>query len=132
MKQRTRYSFGREVRRPFGEVLAAAGEALQRQGFGILSEIDVQAKLQEKLGIEFPPYRILGACNPRLASQALGAEPDLGTLLPCNVVVYEKTPGMTVVAAMDPVAVLGLVGNPDVEPIAEQVRDLVGRALDEI
>lgn len=129
MTQRSPYSFGRELPLPFAETVTRVRAALQQQGFGIMTEIDVRAKLAEKLGVDFRPYLILGACNPRLAHQALSAEPEIGTLLPCNVVVSAGEEGTTVVSAMDPVAILGLVDNPAVRPLADQVRDLLEAAL---
>ena len=129
MEQRSPFSFGREVAMPYGATLERVRAALQEQGLGILTEIDVRAKFREKLGVEFAPYIILGACNPRLAHQALSAEPELGTLLPCNVVVREKDAATTIVTAMDPIAALGLVDNPGVQPIARQVRSLIEEAL---
>ena len=96
-----------------------------------MSEIDVQAKLKEKLDIEREPYLILGACNPPLANEGLNAEPELGTLLPCNVVVYERE-GRTRVAAVEPEQMLSVVGNEKLDPIAEQVRKDLGRVVEEI
>ena len=129
MNQRTPYSFGRIIAAPFAPTVDRLRAALQEQGFGILSEINVQEKLREKLQVSFRPYLILGACNPPLAHRALSAEPDLGTLLPCNVVVYAEGDDSTVVTAMDPVAILGLVDNPEIAPIARQVRQLLKTAM---
>lgn len=126
------YGFGKTVDLPYAETVRRAREALQEQGFGILCEIDVAAKFKEKMGIEFPPYLILGACNPPLAYQALQAEKDLGLLLPCNVVVYGEGEGASAVMAMDPVAALGVVGNPAVQPVAGKVRELLEKALAKI
>lgn len=104
-------------------------DALDEEGFGILTEIDVQATLLEKLGVERGPYRILGACNPPLADEGLQAERDLGVLLPCNVVLYEDDEGI-VVSAMRPTAVLDLLGNPRVGEIARDVEARVWRAME--
>jgi uncharacterized protein (DUF302 family) len=108
--------------------MAWVREALQAEGFGVLTEIDVQATLRQKLGEEVPPYVILGACNPALAHRALLAEPDVGLLLPCNVVVY-RTPASTRVAALDPVIQLGVAANRELEPLAREARGRLSRAL---
>lgn len=115
------YTLSSETRLPFGEAVELTRTLLQEAGYGILCEIDVQAKLEEKLGIEREPYVILGACNPPLARQGLDAEPDLGALLPCNVVVYERE-GHTHVSAVEPERMLSIVGNEALKPIAKQVR----------
>jgi uncharacterized protein (DUF302 family) len=103
-------------------------EALAEEGFGVLAEIDVQATLREKLGEEMPRYLILGACNPTYAHRALRIEPELGALLPCNVVVHEQE-GATQVSAVDPVALLSIVGNADLEEIATEIRARLERAV---
>ncbi len=129
MEKSCSYGFGKTLPLPYDQALGKTREALQGQGFGILSEIDVRAKMKEKLGVEFRPYVILGACNPPLAHQALSAEPNLGLLLPCNVIVYQVDKERTRVMAMDPVAALNLVGNPEVEKVARQVRELLDKAM---
>lgn len=106
---------------PFADAVERVRTELAAEGFGVLCEIDVQKTMKEKRGIDFRPYVILGACNPPLAEKALEAELDLGLLLPCNVVVYATETG-SVVEAMDPEPVLGVVGNPALEPIAREVK----------
>jgi uncharacterized protein (DUF302 family) len=105
-------------------------EELQKEGFGILTEIDVTGTLKKKLDVEFRPYRILGACNPALAHQALSTETDIGLLLPCNVVVYEGDEGTSVVSVLDPVDQLGVAGRDDMESLARDVRDRMERVLE--
>ena len=113
------------------EADARIRETLADEGFGILTEIDVQATLRKKLDVETRPYRILGACNPPLAHQALDTETDIGLLLPCNVVVYEADGGEgSVVAVLDPVEQLGVAGRVDLEPLARDVRERMSRALE--
>ena len=104
-------------------------DELKAEGFGVLCEIDVRATLKEKLGLNGEPYVILGACNPPLAHQALTAEPELGTLLPCNVVIYRHE-GTTHIAAVDAERMLSIVGNDDLAPIAAQVRDKLARVIE--
>lgn len=130
VEQTTRYGIGTTVNLPYEQALARTREALASEGFGVLTEIDVAATLEKKLDVTFPPYVILGACNPPLAHRALTAERDIGLLLPCNVVVYAADePGQTVVAAMDPIAALELTGNEQVRSVAQEVRKRLERVL---
>ena len=116
---------------PFAQAVNRTRDLLQEAGYGVLCEIDVKAKLEEKLGVERDPYVILGACNPPLASEGLDAEPELGALLPCNVVVYERE-GHTRVAAVEPERMLAIVCNEELDPIAQRVREDLGRVVEEI
>ena len=125
----SQYAFGKTVTMGFDQALARVTEELAKVGFGILTEIDVQATMKKELGVDMPPYRILGACNPQFAHQAIGAEPQIGALLPCNVVVRQDAQGAVQVELMDPQAVLGLVANPAVAPLAAQVRQRLDQAL---
>lgn len=119
----TDYGIRTIVSLPFAEAVERTKSALSEQGFGVLSEIDLQAKLREKLGVDVAKYLILGACNPPLAYRALQTEPEIGLLLPCNVVVYEGTDGKTVVAAVDPAAMMAVVaGNPVIAEVSEDAR----------
>jgi uncharacterized protein (DUF302 family) len=123
------YAFGKTTSLEHDEAVARVTEELAKEGFGVLTEIDVAATMKKKLGLDMPPYRILGACNPQFAHRALEAEPQIGALLPCNVVVRSDANGATVVEVMDPEAVLGLVGRPDIVPIAAEVRSRLQRML---
>lgn len=116
---------------PFDEAVAATRAALSNSGFGVLCEIDVQATMKAKLGLERDPYLILGACNPALAHRALAAEPDLGALLPCNVVVMVRD-GRTRVAAVAAETMLGMVGNPALSPVAGEVGERLRAVLDRV
>ena len=127
--QRTEYILTGTTELPFAQAVDRVRAALQRESFGVLCEIDVQATLREKLGVERPPYLILGACNPPLAQQALEAEPDIGVLLPCNVVVYERH-GHTIVSAVDAERMLSIVGNESVARIAADVRERLTRVVE--
>ncbi len=126
------YSFGGETELSFDEAVNKVTESMKEQGFGILTEIDAKKVLKEKLGLDRKPYKILGACNPQFAHKAIEMEPEIGTLLPCNVLVYEKDDGTVVVSAMNPEAALKLVGNPNIEDIAKQVRTRIEKALEEL
>ncbi len=118
---------------PFAEAVERTKSALGEQGFGVLSEIDLQAKLREKLGVDVAKYLILGACNPPLAYRALQTEPEIGLLLPCNVIVYEGTDGKTVVAAVDPAAMMAVVaGNPVIAEVSEDARRRLTAVIDSL
>jgi uncharacterized protein (DUF302 family) len=123
------YAFGKTVKLAYDEAVGRATEALAKEGFGILTEIDVAATLKKKLGRDMPPYRILGACNPQFAHRALEAEPQIGALLPCNVVVRVDADGKTIVEIVDPRAVLQLVDRPEIAAIASEVRSRLERVL---
>ncbi len=111
---------------PYEMAIEQVTLALKAEGFGVLTEIDVKATLKQKLDVEFMRYVILGACNPPLAHRALLAEPEIGLLLPCNVIVYEREKG-SVVSLVDPLSMLGMVENPDLEPVAEEARARLSR-----
>jgi len=121
------YSFSTRLQGDLATIEERVVDALKSEGFGILTEIDVQATLKAKLGIDRKPYRILGACNPPLAHKAIEAEPDIGLLLPCNVVLREEEDGDITVAFMDPVAVLQLVERPEVAELATDVKQRLQR-----
>lgn len=130
IQQTTPYGIGTTVQLSYADAVERTKAALADEGFGILAEMDIAATLRQKINVEFRPYVILGACNPPLAHRALLAEPDIGLLLPCNVIVYASDePGASVVTAMDPVAALGLTGNAGIGPIAEDVRARMERVL---
>lgn len=124
-----KYAFGKTVSISHEQALARVTEELAKEGFGVLTEIDVAATLKKKLGKDIPPYRILGACNPQFAHRALEAEPQIGALLPCNVVVRNDRDGKTIVEIMDPLAVMKLVGRAEVEQVATEVRGRLERVL---
>lgn len=129
--QETQYGLRVEVALPYEQAIARATEALKAQGFGVLTTIDVQQTLKAKLDREFRKYVILGACNPQLADRALRAELEIGLLLPCNVIVYEKAPGRSVVAAMAPLAALGIIGeNQAIGAVAHEADELLRNALE--
>ena len=127
----TRYALTAETTLPLPDAVARVREELEVEGFGVLTEIDVQATLKQKLDIDGEPYVILGACNPSLAHQALDAEPDLGVLLPCNVVVYERG-GVTHVSAVDAERMLSIVESDELAPIAEDVRARLAAVVERV
>jgi uncharacterized protein (DUF302 family) len=129
MEMGTAYAFGKTVTASFDATEQRVRSELQKEGFGILSEIDVTAKFKEKLGKDFRRYVILGACNPALAFEAFAQELNIGTLLPCNVVVYAADDGGTAVMIMDPEAALSLIGNPRVSGLAALVKEKLKRVL---
>jgi uncharacterized protein (DUF302 family) len=124
------YGFTVTLNGNFDDVVTKVTEALKGEGFGVLTEIDVKATLKAKLGVDKLPYKILGACNPQLASQAIDAEPDIGLLLPCNVIVREAEDGTIIVGFMDPAAVLGLVGREELKILGAEVRSRLERVRD--
>lgn len=121
------YGFNVRVKDDFDRAVGRVTEALKTEGFGVLSDIDVQKTLKEKLGVEGRRYRILGACNPPLAHRALSADPDIGLLLPCNVIVREESDRSVTVGFMDPIAVLQLTDNRDIGALASEVRARLDR-----
>jgi len=123
------YYFAKTVQGGFEEVRARAVEAFKKEGFGLLTEIDVRETLKKKLGVEFRQYRILGMCNPPFAYRALQAEDKIGTMLPCSVVVQEAPEGRVEVAAIDPLASMQAVGNPALKAIAAEVQERLARAV---
>lgn len=124
------YGLSVDVATSFEAARERAIAALKSEGFGVLTEIDVKATMRQKLDVEFRKYVILGACNPPLAHRALSAETEIGLLLPCNVIVYEKESGTSVVAAIDPETQLGKVGRPELAGVAAEVRSRLVRVLE--
>jgi uncharacterized protein (DUF302 family) len=125
----TTFGIRRALRASYDEALASVPEALKSEGFGVLTQIDVQATLAQKLGVGFRRYKILGACNPPLAHEALQAELEIGLMLPCNVVVYEGDDGKAVVLAIDPTSTMAATGNPRLVALAETVKQKLARVL---
>lgn len=126
----SKYGFSTQFAGEFDAAVIKVTDELKKEGFGVLTEIDVAATLKAKLDIDKRPYKILGACNPGLANQAIDAEPDIGLLLPCNVVVREEENGSITVAFMDPSSVLGLVDRQELHALGEQVRAKLARVCD--
>lgn len=125
------YGFKKEVSLPFDKAVEVVTEEMKKRGFGVLTKIDLKEKFKEKLNIEFPNYVILGACNPPLAHKAVLAEEDVGLLLPCNVIVYEKE-GNTVIALIRPSTAMGMIGNDALKQIATQVEATLKEVFDSI
>ena len=125
---RSNYGFGKEVALTFDAAVSKVMDELAKEGFGVLTDIDVAATMKKKLGRDMPPYRILGACNPPFAAQAIDAEPSIGLLMPCNVVVREDAKGVHV-ELLDPIALFELAARPDVAPLAREVRARLDRVL---
>jgi len=126
------YYFSKTLNVSFDEAITKVIEELKKEGFGILTDIDVQGTLKKKLNVDFKKYRILGACNPPFAYQALQAEDKIGTMLPCNVVVQEHSEGNVEIAVVDPVASMQAIENPKLKDIAEQVRAKLKRVIDSL
>jgi uncharacterized protein (DUF302 family) len=126
------YYFSKNLNVSFDEAVSKVTEALKEEGFGILTDIDVQMTLKKKLDADFRKYRILGACNPPFAYKALQAEDKIGTMLPCNVIVQELAEGSIEVAAIDPVASMRAIENPNLKGIAEQVREKLKKVVDSL
>ncbi len=125
------FTLRKETRSSYEDVLARVPELLKAEGFGVLTEIDVKATLKAKIGAEFRKYKILGACNPQLAHKVLQTDLEIGAMLPCNVVVYEGDDGKAVVLAIDPTQAIA-AANPAVRPVADEVKERLGRALAKI
>jgi uncharacterized protein (DUF302 family) len=124
------YHFSKRLNLPFDQAVARVIDALKREGFGVLTDIDVRATLKSKLGEEFHPYRILGACNPQLAYRALQLEDKIGTMLPCNVIVQEYQGGSVEVSAVDPVASMQAIDNPGLAEVAKEVQVRLKRVVE--
>ena len=123
-----KYGFSRTVAHSYDQAIARVTEELKKEGFGVLTTIDVQETLKKKLGVEFTKYIILGACNPQFAHRALQTEEEIGLLLPCNVIVYERR-GETVVAAFDPMVMSVVLDNPEMKPIAQEIGERLKRVM---
>ena len=126
------YTYRKSVGLPYEEAVSQVTAALKEEGFGVLTEIDMRATLKEKLNVEFPRYVILGACNPQLAHEALRKEVEIGSLLPCNVVVYDDQAGGSVISAVDPQTMMGVVQNTELEPIGNEAAERLQRALNSL
>lgn len=130
--QKQHYGFGCILADPIDEAVRKTTEALKAEGFGVLTTIDVQTTLKVKLGVERKPYIILGACNPDLAHRALQAEPELGLLLPCNVIVYEEDDGSSRISIIDPKQMMGMVQNDELAAVAKEAEERLRRVVDKL
>ena len=128
----SQYYFNKTVGMSFEDTIAKVTEELKKEGFGVLTEIDVQATLKKKLDVDFRPYRILGACNPPFAHKALTAESHIGIYLPCNVIVQDAGDGKTEVAAVDPLVAMSRVENAELEPVAKEVQEKLKRVIESL
>lgn len=128
----TTYYYSKTLDQPLEEAESRVRDELEKEGFGVLTEIDVKATLKKKLDVDFRPYKILGACNPPYAHEALEAEDKIGTMLPCNVIVQETDDGGTEVAAVDPMASMQAVDNETLRPVAEEIRDRLRTVIDNV
>ena len=126
------YYFSKTLDLPFDDAIVRVTEELKKEGFGVLTDIDVRATMKKKLDVDFRNYRILGACNPPFAHQALLAEDKIGTMLPCNVIVQELAPGVVEVAAIDPVASMSAVNNPQLGAVGMEVRARLQRVVESL
>ena len=126
------YHFSTTMNGPFEDAVEATKAMLKQHGFGVLTSIDVQATLKEKLGVDFRAYRILGACNPQMAYKALQAEDKIGTMLPCNVIVQDRGNGIVEISAVDPVASMQAIDNPSLGEVAQKVRDQLKAVIGDI
>ena len=124
------YHFSKRLDFPFDQAVSRVTEALKREGFGVLTDIDVKATMKAKLGEDFRPYRILGACNPQLAHRALKLEDKIGTMLPCNVIVQQHTDGAVEVSAVDPIASMQAIDNPGLAEVAKEVQARLKRVVE--
>jgi len=131
MKQ-TKYAFTKKVNLSYDEAIEKVTDELKKRGFGILTEIDVKETLKKKLDVDFKPYKILGACNPPYAYKSLQAEEQIGLMLPCNVIVYVNDAGETVVAAIDPVASMQAVDNPDLGDVAQTIQEKLKSVIESL
>jgi uncharacterized protein (DUF302 family) len=126
------YHFSRVLNLGFDEAIVAVTASLQQNGFGVLTEIDVKATLKKKLDVDFRPYKILGACNPRMAYQALQAEDKIGTMLPCNVIVQQRADGKVEISAVDPIASMQAIQNPALGKVAGEVQAMLKKMVQDV